>query len=339
MRNNIGKAEVRVVALLSGGLDSTLAIRVLQEQGIIIEAVHFATIFSHRPRSSNRESPAKRMADQLGVKLHTIDISAEQLEMVKSPRYGHGSSMNPCIDCHIFMARKAKELMETVGAICVATGEVLGQRPMSQHKQALQLVEKQSGLQGLLLRPLSAQLLPPTLPEQQGLIDRSKLLAIRGRSRKTQMELAARFGITDYPTPAGGCLLTDKIFGRRLQELLDHDPDASLDEINLLRCGRHLRLDDGTKVIVARAEEECNWLEAHRGTMATFVATDYPGPLVLASPNVRLETARLVAAIAASYGKGKDKNSVKVLSTERDTETVLEVEPIGVDAVSRWMIF
>jgi len=227
---------VKAVVMLSGGLDSALAVKVLLEQGIHVEAVNFATVFSKRPKAG-RESAAKRMADQLGVQLHTIDISKEQLEIVKSPKFGRGSSMNPCIDCHILMVRKAKELMEKVGAHFVATGEVLGQRPMSQHQRALRLVETESGLKGSLLRPLSAKWLKPTVPERDGLVDRSRLLALRGRSRKPQMELAAKFGITGYETPAGGCILTDKSFGRRLRDLLEHDPDAGLDDLELLKHG------------------------------------------------------------------------------------------------------
>ena len=334
---DMNRPPVKAVVMFSGGLDSTLAAKVLLEQGIAVEAANFTTVLSKR-QTPGSESAAKRMADKLAVKLHEIDISEEQLAIVKSPRFGHGSSMNPCIDCHILMARKAKVLMEETGAAFVATGEVLGQRPMSQRRQALMLVERESGLPGLLLRPLSAKLLEPTIPEQQGLVDRGKLLGICGRSRKPQMELAAQYGITDYPSPAGGCILTEKSFGNRLRDLLEHEPDAGLDEVELLKCGRHMRLDDGVKVIVARNEEECQWLESHRGTMATFTATDFPGPLVLATPEITFERAGVVAAITASYGKGKDKDTVRVLWKEGETETVVEVEPIGAEETSRWLI-
>jgi len=328
---------VKAVVMLSGGLDSALAVKVLLEQGIHVEAVNFATVFSKRPKAG-RESAAKRMADQLGVQLHTIDISKEQLEIVKSPKFGRGSSMNPCIDCHILMVRKAKELMEKVGAHFVATGEVLGQRPMSQHQRALRLVETESGLKGSLLRPLSAKWLKPTVPERDGLVDRSRLLALRGRSRKPQMELAAKFGITGYETPAGGCILTDKSFGRRLRDLLEHDPDAGLDDLELLKHGRHLRLDDGVKVIVARNEEECDLLESHRANMDMFVAKDVTGPSVLASPGISAEAARIVAAITAYYGKGRGRDTVGVLWDNGETETLLKVKPLGADEISNWLI-
>ena len=323
--------------MVSGGLDSTLAVKVLLEQGVVVEAVNFTTVFSAR-HDPSYESAAEKMSKQLEVKLHTIDISEEHIEIVRSPRFGRGSSMNPCIDCHILMVRKAKVVMQEIGADFVATGEVLGQRPMSQHRHALKLVETESGLPGLLLRPLSAQLLEPTIPEQQGLVDREKLLAIRGRSRKTQIELAAKYGITGYPSPAGGCILTDKSFGRRMHDLLEHQPDAGVQEIELLKCGRHLRLDGGVKVIVARDEEECKWLEAHGGRMATFSATDVPGPLVLATPGMPLEMARIVAAVTAHYGKGKDRDGVKVLWKDEGAETVLEVAPIRAEQICRWLI-
>jgi len=289
-------------------------------------------------RAPDAESAAKKMADKLGIRLHEIDISEEQLAIVKSPRFGHGSSVNPCLDCHILMARKAKALMEEIGGAFVATGEVLGQRPMSQHKQALQLVERESGLPGLLLRPLSAKLLEPTIPEHQDLVDRDRLLGIRGRSRKPQMALAAQYGITDYPTPAGGCILTEKSFGNRLRDLLEHDPDAGLDEVELLKCGRHMRLDGGVKVIVARDEEECRWLESHRGSMATFEAADFAGPSVLATPEIPLDRAQVVAAITASYGKGKNEDRVRVIWKDGETETIIAAKPINMNEISRWLI-
>ena len=331
------RPRAKAIVMISGGLDSTLAIKMLLEQDVHVEAANFTTVFSKRP-DPGRESAAKRMADQLGVNLHTIDISEEQLEIVKSPRFGHGSSMNPCIDCHILMVRKAKELMEKLGADFVATGEVLGQRPMSQHRQALQLVERESGLHGLLLRPLSAKLLNPTIAEEKGLVDRNGLLAIRGRSRRGQMELAATFGITDYPTPAGGCILTDKAFGRRLRDLLEHDPDATLDDVELLKYGRHLRLDDGVKAIVARNEEECHALESHRGMMDMFAAEGVTGPVVLATPGIPVKTAGIVAAITAYYGKGRDRDMVRVLWKSRGPERALEVRPIGEREIPRWLI-
>jgi len=334
---NVKKEPAKALVMISGGLDSALAVKVLLEQDIRVEAVSFATVLSKRAKPG-RESAATRMADQLGVKLHIIDVSEEQFEIVKSPKFGRGSSMNPCIDCHILMARKARELMEKVGADFVATGEVLGQRPMSQHRRALRLVETESGLQGLLLRPLSARLLEPTVPEREGLVDTSRLLAIRGRSRKAQMELAAEFGITGYETPAGGCILTDKSFGRRLLDLLDHDPDAGLYEVELLKHGRHLRLNDGVKVIVARNEEECHLLESRRAKMDMFAAKDVTGPTVLATPGVGVETARTVAAITAYYGKGRGRDTVEVLWDDGQTERVLEVKPLAAEWIARWLI-
>ena len=226
------KKKIKALVLLSGGLDSTLVAKLLSGQGIEVEAINFRTNFCG-------PSKARSAAQMLGRPLREVDIREDFLAVLKKPKYGYGTGMNPCIDCHALMLKKAAEIIRKEGFDLVATGEVLGERPMSQHKQALKIVEKESGLEGYLLRPLSAKLLEPTILEKQGLIEREKLLDIFGRSRKRQMALAKKFNIKNYPTPAGGCALTEKGFTRRLKELMEHKPDFNSEDIDLIRIGRH----------------------------------------------------------------------------------------------------
>lgn len=243
----------KAIALLSGGLDSILAVKVILEQEVSIEAVYFSSVFHGNQKDS---VPIESLAGMLGVPVKIFDISAELFEIVKNPRHGYGSNMNPCIDCHAFMFKKAGEYMKKSGASFLVTGEVLGERPMSQRKDALRIVGKDSGLEGLILRPLSAKLLEPTVPEKNGWVDREKLLAIEGRSRKPQIELARQYGIRKYPTPAGGCLLTDKSFSERLKDFLRRGQDFSVSGINILKIGRHFRITKEAILVVGRDKEE-----------------------------------------------------------------------------------
>ncbi len=244
------------LSLVSGGLDSQLAIRVLQRAGAHVEAVTFSSPFFD---SAKAEAAAKA----LGVKLHIVDFLEDVMSLVENPPHGFGGAMNPCIDCHALMIRRAGELMHKLGFDFVSTGEVRGQRPMSQNAQSLLTVEKASGLKGRLVRPLSAKLLEPTIPEIEGKLDREKLLNISGRSRERQIALAAEFGITDYPSPAGGCKLTEDAYGRKLRDLMDHEgvrtsPGGPVDRemVELLKVGRRFRLPDGSGVILGRDAEE-----------------------------------------------------------------------------------
>ena len=240
--------KIRALALLSGGLDSSLAVKLIQEQGIEVEGISFTSPFFG-------PGNAKKAAEELGIKLYIGDVSSEILEIVKNPRYGYGKNMNPCIDCHILMAQKAKEEMLEVKASFIISGEVVGQRPRSQNKQILEAIAKRADIPGKLLRPLSAKLLPITVPETRGSINREKLLALSGKSRKPQLELARRYNLREYGTPAGGCLLTDAIFSRRLKDLLEHN-EHTLDNILLLKLGRHFRSSTGLKIIIGRNKEE-----------------------------------------------------------------------------------
>jgi tRNA U34 2-thiouridine synthase MnmA/TrmU len=248
------KDSVKAIGLLSGGLDSTLAVKLLIDQGIEVTAFNMITPFCTCTRKGCKHEAGK-VAKQFGVPVKIIAVGEEYIEMIKHPKHGYGSNMNPCIDCRIFMFKKAKAYMDEIGARFIFTGEVLGQRPMSQHKRAMNLIEKESALQGLILRPLSAKLLAPTIPEEQHWIDREKLLDIQGRRRLPQIELAKKIGVKDYPCPGGGCRLTDPQFAKRIKEALDFGED-SIRDIQLLKYGRHIRLPSGAKVIVGRNEEE-----------------------------------------------------------------------------------
>lgn len=254
---------------MSGGLDSQLAIRVLQRAGAEVEAVAFAT-----PFFDNTKATAAAVA--LGVKLHVIDFTDDELALIKNPPHGFGGAMNPCIDCHATMIKRAGELMRELGYDFVATGEVRGQRPMSQNAQALVTVEKASGLVGRLVRPLSAKLLEPTLPELEGKLDREQLLDISGRARDRQIALAKEFGIVDYPSPAGGCKLTEEAFGRKLKDLLTHEGLDDRTLVELLLVGRRFRLPDGSSIILGRDGRENATLNQ---ALAVLTARHWPAKL------------------------------------------------------------
>lgn len=253
------------IALFSGGLDSTLAIRLMQVQGINVHAIHFTSpFFGVSPESDSGKYDARRAAEALGIKLTIHQLGEEYLEMLRNPEHGYGKAINPCIDCHIYFLRKAAELMRETGADFVITGEVLGQRPMSQRKEALKTVERGCGLEGLLLRPLSAKLLDPSTPEKEGWVDREKLPAVKGRSRKDQFRLAAELGVTEYPNPAGGCLLTETTYESKVRDIFSHRQRLVSRDFRLLRLGRHFRLNDEIKVIIGRNEAENSILTAMR---------------------------------------------------------------------------
>jgi len=246
------KPKAKALALFSGGLDSSLAIKLVQEQGIEVEAVTFLTPF-YSAKSGGFS--LERAAQQLGVPLTIVRLGLDYLRVVRKPKYGYGKHMNPCIDCRIYMLKKAKQHARRIGADFIITGEVLDERPMSQHMKALKIVEEESSLKGKLLRPLSAKLLPPTEAEKRGLVDGDKLLDIRGRSRKRQLALAKAYGITEYQSPAGGCLLTYREFAAKLRDLLTHKKRVSTTDLELLKVGRHFRFGKN-KIIVGRNHEE-----------------------------------------------------------------------------------
>ena len=301
----------KAIGLLSGGLDSILATRLLQNQGINILAITFQTPFFGIQWARNA-------AAQLKVPLQTIDIFDEHLQLVRNPRYGYGKNMNPCIDCHIVMLKQAGGLLEREGCDFVYTGEVLGQRPMSQNKQALRLVARGSGYEDLILRPLSAKLLPETRPEREGKVDREKLLDIQGRSRKRQLALANRLGIRDFPGPAGGCLLTDPAFSRRLRDVIAHQDEVQIRDIELLKVGRQFRLGNGTKVVIGRYKEENERILelAKEGDVVATVA-DYPGPIALIPGGTTKLSREVAASLCVRYSDAPDDLSVSVLLEEK----------------------
>ncbi len=276
------KESIIALGLLSGGLDSTLAAKILLEQRIEVHAINFTSPFCTCTPKSKGCSAVKTAVEQLGnIPLKRVGLKDEYLEMVKSPKHGYGKGMNPCIDCRILKIKKAGEYMKEIGASFLFTGEVLGQRPMSQHKRAIDIIDRFSGYKGLILRPLSALHFEPTTPEKEGIIDRKKLLKIQGRGRKEQISLADEKGISDYPCPAGGCLLTDKIFSERLKDYFNHTLKPKIEDIPLLKIGRHFRLDNGDKIIIARNEEEGKGLERLCKQYEHLFIPDFPGPTTL----------------------------------------------------------
>jgi len=248
----------KAVSLLSGGLDSILATKLIVDQGIEVVALHFTSPFCNCSHGAHKGCgvQALRSAEELGVKVAVKTKGTEYLRILQAPLHGYGKNMNPCIDCRIFMLKRTAEFMEEVGARFIITGEVLGQRPMSQRRDAMALIERESGLEGLILRPLCARHLPPTLPEKEGIVERQKLLDFSGRSRKGQYRLVREYDLKEYSCPAGGCLLTDPLFAHRLRDLFRFNPDCSMHDAALLKIGRHFRLSEETKLIVGRNREE-----------------------------------------------------------------------------------
>jgi tRNA-specific 2-thiouridylase len=244
--------KMKALALLSGGLDSTLAVKLILNQGIKVETINFVTPFCLCKKGC---SGATQVAKKFHTPLKIVKVGEDYLKILRNPKYGYGRNMNPCIDCRIFMLKKAKKHAKETSASFIFTGEVLDERPMSQHWKALNIIEKEAGLEGKILRPLSARLLPETEPEKKGWVDRAKLLDIKGRSRKKQIALAKEFAITDYPCPAGGCLLTYKEYANKLRDLFEHKKRVSLKDVQLLKIGRHFRLGRN-KIIVGRNEDE-----------------------------------------------------------------------------------
>ncbi len=297
----------RALGLLSGGLDSILACLVLRRAGVEVAAVSFASPFFGADK-------ALAAAQAHDIPLTVLEVGPEHLEqVVKNPRYGYGSNMNPCIDCHAYMFRQAGGLMEGQGHDFLFSGEVLGQRPMSQNKQALATVAKHSGFASRILRPLSALVLAPTAMEESGLVERARLLGLSGRGRKPQMALASELGVKDYPAPAGGCLLTEPGFSRRLKDLLDHDPGAGVELVELLKNGRHLRLSPAAKLIVGRNQAENQILEGLAPPECRrLIALGVAGPLGLYFGPATGADLELASALVAGYGQAPAGQAVTV---------------------------
>ena len=286
--------KIKALALVSGGLDSLLAAKLIKDQGIEVIGVHFKIPFC--------KLDIRKSLPDIGIKLLEFDLGVDFLSLISNPRYGFGSNMNPCIDCKILMFTKAKELLPELRADFIVTGEVLGQRPMSQNKQALRLIKQRSGLEDLLLRPLSAQFFPPSLAERVGWVKREKLLNFNGRIRTPQMQLAKKLGISNYANPAGGCLLTDPCFSKRLEELLRHK-ELDLDNLALLKVGRHFRIEKNSRLVVGRDEGENRLLAqlAKSGDYLFSPQKDLAGPTSLFRGPITQELIDLSSQITSAY--------------------------------------
>lgn len=337
-------ARGKAVALLSGGLDSSLAVKLIIEQGIEVYALNFTSAFctctpgkgmmpSGKGKESGCKSSARIIAEKFGIPIKTLVKGLDYMEIVRNPRHGYGKGINPCVDCRIYMFERAKQYMEEVGASFIITGEVLGQRPMSQRRDSFETIERETGLKGLILRPLCAQHLSPTVPETAGTVDRAKLLDMSGRTRKPQISLAEQLEIEDYPCPSGGCLLTDKIFSKKVRDLLDHKKEITITDLHSLKTGRHFRYN-GSKIIISKNEEENPKLKtlAHEGD-TILEPEGFPGPSALicgkASPETIEFAGRLILRYASKAGgKGEIKVSrgqntyVFIAATPPDDKTI-----------------
>ncbi len=323
---------VKALSLLSGGLDSQLAVCVLKEQGIEVHGVVFVSPFFE-------VAPARRAAGQLGIHLHEVNFLTDIVELLNGPKHGFGKCMNPCIDCHARMLRRAGEMMNEMGFHFLCTGEVLNERPMSQNRQSLDIVAKESGYADHIVRPLSARCLPPTQPELTGLVDRERLLGLQGRGRKPQFELAARYELEEYPSPAGGCRLTEPNFCRRLEDLKNHEGLRGEHSLVLLRYGRHFRLAGGTKLIVGRHERDNAVIEGSAELYDLVLKLEgVPGPTGLLPITAREEEIALAARICARYGDCAPEETVAVRVRSARENHRIQVTPLEQDAVEGFRI-
>jgi len=311
------------LALLSGGLDSTLAVKMMVDQGVEMEAVHFTTPFCNCDKCS-----VDQVGEEFNVPVHHLFMGQDFLDLIADPPHGYGSQMNICIDCRINMLQKAKELGDEIGAEFFVTGEVLGQRPFSQRRNAMALIEAKAGLKGKILRPLSAKLMEPTEAEEEGVVDRESLYSITGRRRIPQMELAEELGVYDYPCPSGGCLLTDPQFAKKLRDHLAHEK-PELEDMIFLRMGRHFRLG-GVKVIVGRNEKENNILSAlaEKRGFPRLEVVGHMGPITVVMGGTDDETMEKVAAITVRYSDAP-RDEVVDVECVNGSVSVLKVSSIS----------
>ncbi len=335
----------KAVALISGGLDSLLAAKVMLEQGVHVEGINFYTGFcveghTHAIRKKDKAKPKRNnalwSAEKLGIKLHIIDIIEEYKDVLINPKHGYGANMNPCLDCKIFMVGKAKEWAEENGFDFIITGEVIGQRPMSQRRETMPVISEESGADDRLLRPLCAKNLPETLPEREGWVNRDELYDFSGRTRKPQMALAQKFGFDDYAQPAGGCcFLTDKAYSVKLTDLWASrgKRDYEIDDIMLLKVGRHIRPKPHFKLIIAREEGENNFLQGYKKQFVTLRTMSHKGPLTLLDGKASDEDLRLASQIVARFSQGRDAEAVDVEVTEKGVSQSYTVTPLKPDEI------
>jgi tRNA-uridine 2-sulfurtransferase len=295
--------DKKAIALISGGLDSVLAAKIIMEQGFSVLGLYFTSAFS-KSYGREHDTHAAVVSRSIGLELRVMDMGQEYIELVRRPTHGYGKHVNPCIDCKIHMLKQAKEVMRELGASFVVTGEVLGQRPMSQRRDTLTVIERDAGMRGMILRPLSAILLPPTNPELDGLVRRDRLLGISGRSRTVQLRLAKRYGIDGYSTPAGGCLLTDKNFAEKLRDLFDDKQSVTPNDIRLLTIGRHYKMDSGVKIVIGRNSLENSMLvslAAHEYQL--FMPEGFPGPVALLNGTLTSDIRQAIGRLIITYSK------------------------------------
>lgn len=342
----------KAAVLISGGLDSLLAARMMIDQGIHVEGINFYTGFCHSGhtsaiRNNKKKKPPRNdalwVAEQLGIKLHIVDIVEEYKNVLLNPQHGYGQNLNPCLDCKIFMVKKAHEWISENGFDFIVTGEVVGQRPKSQRRETMPIVEKESGADDLLVRPLCAKHLPETLPEREGWLDREKLLDFHGRNRKPQLALAEKFKLDDYAQPAGGCcVLTDANYSHRLEDMWAHrgTREYTMDDIVILKAGRHLRPNKNYKLIIGRDMGENNFLQGFRKDFVSMAAKHHRGPLVLIDGKVEYDDLVYAASIMARFCDGKAEESVTVEVRDLNGECIdIPVKPMQANDINQaWYI-
>ena len=329
----------KAVVLISGGIDSTLAVKIIQEQGIELEGLNFKGLFLCC------KDDAARTSAELGVPITVLSETEEYLQLIEEPKYGWGHGANPCTDCRIYMFRIARNFMEQVGASFLISGEVLGQRPNSQRRDHFRAIERDTGLEGLLVRPLSAKLLPPTRPELEGILDREKLLAIQGRSRKPQMELAAHYGVTDIPTPSTGCLLTEDAVANRIRDILERGDHLDMWTAETVKFGRHFRVTDDAKAIVGRNESENLRLEdlyarakEHDRLATLLLPDDFTGPSALIIGEATIDVVETVGGMLLRYGKQGGEGVTRTIlqregGEDRPVRLTYALDDAGLDAL------
>jgi len=348
----MASTQRKAVALISGGLDSLLAAKAVMEQGVHVEGINFYTGFcveghTHAIRKKDKAKPKRNnalwVAEQLGIKLHIVDVIEEYKDVVINPSHGYGQHMNPCLDCKGFMVKKAHQWIGENDFDFIITGEVIGQRPMSQRKETMPVIARESGAGDLLVRPLCAQHLPPTLPEREGWLDREKLFDFSGRTRKPQMALAEQYGFEDYAQPAGGCcFLTDAHYSKKIADLWTSrgERDYELDDIMLLKVGRHIRPREHFKLIIGREEGENNFLSGYRKMFTSIKITSHAGPLTMIDGEVNDDDLELAAQIAARYSQGRTAEKVQVEITNKEgVSKLIDVTPMPVSQLDEaWQV-
>ncbi|MBN1455935.1 MAG: 7-cyano-7-deazaguanine synthase [Methanomicrobia archaeon] len=326
---------MKALTLLSGGLDSILATKLVLDQGIEVVAVTFVL-----PFTAENVDYASKIAERFDITHLKVEVGPDYFEVIRNPKHGYGSGMNPCIDCRIYLLKEAKRIADVLGAKFIVTGDVLGERPMSQHRKALTLEEREAGLEDLILRPLSAKLLPVTIPECEGWIDREKLLSISGKSRKPQIALAEQYGLQDaYPAPAGGCLLTDKEYAAKVRDLFEHTERVTNRDIQILRLGRHFRFGIA-KIIVGRNERENSLLIALKMSNAyMFEVPDCGSPITIVEGASDPETIKLAARLTARYSDARTDPIVVEYGRESEGPRMrITVSPLEDEEVDRLRI-